>query len=80
MKNAIKFHRNMIIFHLIIYPLMTWFLVSSISDKKGQIFMIWMFATGMVVSIIWTSILPLIRLRKQEKINKSYRIMKEGVE
>ena len=78
MKKVTKFYRNCIIFHLIIYPLGTWFLVSVANDRIAQTFIIWLFAIGMLTSILFTSVLPLIRLRKQEKILDLQRIMKNG--
>jgi len=79
MKATIKFYRNCIIFHLIAYPLVTWFLVYASNDRIAQTFLIWLFGIGMVTSIFFTSVLPIIRIYKQEKINQSHRIMKEDV-
>ena len=79
MKDSIRFYRNCIIFHLIAYPLVTWFLVFISNDRITQTFLIWVFAIGMLTSILFTSVLPLIKLYKQEKINQSKRLMKEDV-
>jgi hypothetical protein len=63
-----KFYRNLFIFHLIFYPLITWIYVMGKSDTKnatGAIIVI--FGLGFTVSIWTTSIRPWIRLKKKEK-------------
>jgi len=80
MKERRKFYRNMIIFHLIAYPLSTWFLVSVVNnDRLAQSFLIWVFVIAMIFSMTRSCILPLIRLKKEEKILESKRVVKEDI-
>lgn len=79
MKDRIKFYVKMIVFHLVLYPLVTWFLVSAAVDRIAQNYIIWIFAIGMVISMTWSCIIPIIKLRKQYRINKSQQIMREDV-
>jgi len=77
MKDRRKFYRNMIIFHLTLYPLATWFLVSVMNhDRLAVSFIIGVFAVGMIWSLWSTCITPLMKLKKEEKIFESKRVTK----
>jgi diacylglycerol kinase len=80
MKERRKFYKKMIVFHLVLYPLATWLLVWISVDRVAQNFIIGLFAIGMLVSMTNSCILPLVRLRKEEKVNESKRIMREVTE
>jgi hypothetical protein len=68
MKDRRKFYKKIIIFHLILYPLVTWFLISVANqDRLAKSFIIGIFAVGMILSLWSTCIQPLIRLKKEEK-------------
>jgi hypothetical protein len=74
MKDRKKFYVKMIIFHLILYPGITWFLVSGLNDIPVRNFIIGLFSTGGTISMLTTCILPLTKLRKEEKRLESQRI------
>lgn len=80
MKERRKFYKKMILFHLIVYPLATCFLVYVVNnDRLTQNFIIGVFAVGMFWSLWSNCISPLIKLKKEEKIFESKRVMKEEV-
>jgi len=65
-----RFYKNIIIFHLIFYPLFILFITYGIVNSKAVYAAIILISIGGLCSMFITSIKPLYLIYKKEKENK----------
>lgn len=65
MKDLKRFYYKMIIFHFIFYTLFTWFLSEGVKPEATNYVIVMCSIVG-IFSMIFTSIIPLYRLRKNK--------------